>query len=379
MDDRPPPGYRGVEAGGPKGGRDLATTDAIDLIYEAALVPERWREALGAMEAISGSASGSIIVFSEHEGPRGIASQDLENVFQAFLDSGDWRRSGRIQGLIEMKPANFVVIEEVIPEEVSRCDPAWQRLRAQGRAHQLCSMAAVPSGETLSFTFERRREDGAYRARDMAVLDRLRPHLVRAGLVAARLALGRARAAVETLERIGLAAAVIGPSGKVIAANDLLDAMAPALIPTAHGGIAINDPARNAELRAALQSPGGAGGEGRSLSIPIAGAGGQPPLIVHLLPVRGQAQDIFSGGRMLMVVSTIARKPGPQPELLYALFDLSPAEARLTAALLGGATPKEIAAAGGVAISTVRSQIRSILAKTGVRRQAELTQLLAGL
>jgi DNA-binding CsgD family transcriptional regulator len=360
-------------------GPDPVTTTAIDLIYEAALVPARWRDALGAMEALSGSASGSIIVFSEKDGPRGIASQDVDDTFQGFLQSDEWKRSVRVQRMIGMKPANFVPIERFVSEEVSRRDPAWQRLRAQGRAHQLCSMAPVASGEIICFTFERMGKEGPYRSRQASALDRLRPHLVRAGLVAARLALAKAQAAVETLERIGLAAAVIAPSGRVIAANALLDTLAPALIPTALGGIAISDSARNAELHEALQSAGRGLWGTRRLSIAIAGSGEHPPLIVHLLPVRGQAQDIFSGGQVLMVVSAIARKPAPQPELLYALFDLSPAEARLAAALTSGVTLAEIAARNAVSISTLRSQLRSILAKTGARRQAELMQLLAGL
>jgi len=54
---------------------------------------------------------------------------------------------------------------------------------------------------------------------------------------------------------------------------------------------------------------------------------------------------------------------------------LTPAEARLAAALATGATLEQIAAAHRVTEATLRSQLRSIFSKTGTSRQAELVRL----
>jgi DNA-binding CsgD family transcriptional regulator len=62
---------------------------------------------------------------------------------------------------------------------------------------------------------------------------------------------------------------------------------------------------------------------------------------------------------------------------MRSLFDLTPSEARVARGLAVGETLKGIASAGGVAISTVRSQLRQVLEKTGCARQAELMSLLA--
>jgi len=65
--------------------------------------------------------------------------------------------------------------------------------------------------------------------------------------------------------------------------------------------------------------------------------------------------------------------------MLHGLFDLTEAEARLVGELaVGGALP-EIADRIGLSHHTLRAQLRAILAKTGVHRQAELLQLLANL
>ena len=56
---------------------------------------------------------------------------------------------------------------------------------------------------------------------------------------------------------------------------------------------------------------------------------------------------------------------------------LSAAEARVMHGLCNGAAPRELAARGGVKISTVRTQISSIRSKTGVRTVTELVRSVA--
>lgn len=65
-------------------------------------------------------------------------------------------------------------------------------------------------------------------------------------------------------------------------------------------------------------------------------------------------------------------------DVLQGLFDLTAAEARIARHLLEGSTASDIAANDEVSINTVRSQIRSILVKTGVSRQTDLIGLLSG-
>ena len=59
-----------------------------------------------------------------------------------------------------------------------------------------------------------------------------------------------------------------------------------------------------------------------------------------------------------------------------ARFDLTHAQARLALFLAEGGTINEYAAAMGIKTSTVRTHLKSVFAKTGVKRQAELAILL---
>ena len=69
----------------------------------------------------------------------------------------------------------------------------------------------------------------------------------------------------------------------------------------------------------------------------------------------------------------------PAAEVLTALFDLTPAEARIARKIAEGRTVKEIADAGNLSVETVRGQLKTVLAKTGVDRQTDLALLLTGL
>lgn len=64
--------------------------------------------------------------------------------------------------------------------------------------------------------------------------------------------------------------------------------------------------------------------------------------------------------------------------VLFDQFGLTPAEAAVSAALCEGASLRAIAEARGAAITTVRNQVKSVMAKAGVRRQSELVARLRG-
>lgn len=67
------------------------------------------------------------------------------------------------------------------------------------------------------------------------------------------------------------------------------------------------------------------------------------------------------------------------PYVLAAAFDLTPAEARVAAAVAVGVGVEDVAQRLAISIHTVRSHLQAVFSKTGVARQAELVGLIAGL
>ena len=91
-------------------------------------------------------------------------------------------------------------------------------------------------------------------------------------------------------------------------------------------------------------------------------------------------RNLHSRDSIHPVVVEISLNTGLLDPLALAAFalasGLAPAEIDAVRCLAAGQTPADIAAARGVATSTVRQRLKSVLAKTRSRRQAELIRLV---
>lgn len=86
-----------------------------------------------------------------------------------------------------------------------------------------------------------------------------------------------------------------------------------------------------------------------------------------------------SFGRTPQALFTVFEPGAPvdiDPFILSTTFDLTPAEARVAAMIVGGNSPEACAKEGHVKISTVRSQLVSIYRKTGATGQADLVRMV---
>jgi DNA-binding CsgD family transcriptional regulator len=218
---------------------------------------------------------------------------------------------------------------------------------------------------------------GPANASELATLDALRPHLGRAALMAARLRLERARAASEALAAIGLAAVVLAENGKVLAANALIEASVGVVRWRAGDRFALKDSAANLLLRNALARTDAEAGAG-ALSFPVRDVETHSLNIGHVIPVRLTARDLFSRSVAVCVLAPVAAPAAPSVELVRALFDLTPMEARVARGLAGGKTVEDLAGDGGISANTVRVHVRGVLEKTGCHRQIDLVALIAG-
>lgn len=106
-------------------------------------------------------------------------------------------------------------------------------------------------------------------------------------------------------------------------------------------------------------------------------------VLVTPLPARLATTPLSIGGRVpgqaLILLRHLAEQTVPRAEILRALFGLSSAEAEVARALAGGASKMAVAAARGLRETTVRTQVRAVLAKTGATNLRDLERILGGL
>ena len=154
------------------------------------------------------------------------------------------------------------------------------------------------------------------------------------------------------------------------------------VLKVAKGHLLCSDPVSQSRFLAALEKAACTGRAANLLIYPI----GHPEHRFSMTLVNIQDRETTIQDRdnptcsnVLCVLSRLDQRRFATVRQLMELFALSAAEARLTHALCQGSSLEEYASDQGLKQPTVRTQLRSVLAKTGTTRQATLIRLVAGI
>lgn len=165
------------------------------------------------------------------------------------------------------------------------------------------------------------------------------------------------------------AMAVVDEMGVCLASNAVFEDLFPRIFVQCKGRISLRHERPNQRFASLLAGVTGS----QQVRIGVPAARGVGPVVVRLERV-GPTCD-----RRLLTVIDLSRREGPSLSLLQDLFGLTNSEAKVAQAV-GEALPiQALAEALGLSLQTVRSQLRAVFAKTGVRRQVELAVLIARL
>jgi CRP-like cAMP-binding protein/DNA-binding CsgD family transcriptional regulator len=126
---------------------------------------------------------------------------------------------------------------------------------------------------------------------------------------------------------------------------------------------------RRASAKGSAEEIGGAlmvsrGSQARSL-----------PILISPLASREYSFNNQTAAAALFISDPDLAIPGPQ-EIFRKLYGLTPAEARLSSALLQGKNVGQVAKEFEIKVNTVRSHLKSIFLKTGANRQSDLVRIL---
>ncbi len=349
--------------------------DLADRISEAAVRPEFWPAVLRGFAEVAECRAAALVATREG-GFKWIGcsplAEDVARNHYSFPGGQD-----RSRRLMATKRAGFVSDHEVYTQEEMFSEPLYtDYFFRNGFGRGIATAIEVPTGDTIILSAEGDYRHGAFGPAIYDRLNSLRPHLARSALVAARLAFERARTAVETLSGLALAACAVSRAGTVLVANGEFEAER--LLWTTRGGnrIALFDRRADGLLAEAL---GLIATQQGVRSLPLMAQDGGHPAVLHVVPIRRAAHDLFAQAAAILVLTKASAAPTQSTPLLQALFDLSPIEAGIAARIAAGDTAETIAAADGKSIGTVRNQLKSVLAKTGCRRQVDLARLLTQL
>jgi DNA-binding CsgD family transcriptional regulator len=349
----------------------------LDLIYEAAAVPDKWPNVLDRLAQLAGAA-GTFLITADPRTTRWTSSDSLRQLGLEILEGRWHERNPRMERLMLHKHAGFMREVDMFTAEEMDQEPTFRDLlRPRGFGWAAGALVQVPSDDMLLFSIERRFADGPVDHSVIVELNSLRPHLARASLMSARLRLERAQGMTDSLTMMGLPSAVLSADGKVIATGPLFEQIGGQIVSRAFGRIALRHAGANALLSRAIENLNSDEFQSGAKSIAVPPVGDDAAMIIHLIPIRRSAHDIFGPAMGILVVTPLGSPQTLPDDLLNGLFDLSPAEIRAANGLLRGKTIDSLASEFGLSRETLRSQVKAVLAKTGTGRQSDLVSLLA--
>ncbi|CAG9170695.1 hypothetical protein LMG23992_01737 [Cupriavidus laharis] len=175
----------------------------------------------------------------------------------------------------------------------------------------------------------------------------------------------------EAFSSFDEAICLVGATGAVIRVSPLAqEIFASPLFAARHGVLWHADPRMHAMLlrhvAAACQT-----GMRQTMTIP-AGSG-----VTVTIDMAIAGPSLRIAGECCVLMRMQRRDSGgtqPDPDRLAAAFHITPAEARVLAALVSGQTATAYAASAGVSVNTVRKQIAMLMTKMHCNRQSELVR-----
>jgi DNA-binding CsgD family transcriptional regulator len=210
--------------------------------------------------------------------------------------------------------------------------------------------------------------DGEMRARDVE------PD---AGLPLRSVGESSALLGLEAMNAFSVGVAIVDRRGFVAFANTKgAELIARRAIFRCSAPLALHDANSNEELRRAIV----AATVRVSGALRLRGRDARPAISAVVAPLGSAAgSPSQSQTKVLLAMNELIPSRAIPNVWLSQLFGLTPTESSVTNWLVSGRTLDEYALDRGVSLATVRSQIKTVLAKTGMSRQVQLVAALARL
>lgn len=352
----------------------------IELLYAAAAGGELLIDALGGIVAALAADAGGLIVLDPagariHEGALVGVTPELQQSYGPLVTRQDMRPV--FTRVAKHIPADGVV-DEVIGAgpDLDRTAFKQEWLRPLCVDHYLMSPIVLSPPRLGFLVVTRSAATGRFDGDARASIAVLRPHLVRAMQLRSRLD-GAAFDGLAALDRICQGVLLLDGKGRIRHANSLGEA----ILRDGDGlrneaGILTCQHAEDATaLRRAIDASARMVGEAPHV-LAIRRRSARRPLSVLIAPLRGRSAWTSASPACCAIVTDAERAQPASPATMRRLYGLTAAEARIAAALLESDRLVDVAEKLSISLSTVRTLLQRVFAKTDTHRQAQLVRLM---
>ncbi|WP_116365175.1 helix-turn-helix transcriptional regulator [Parahaliea mediterranea] len=364
----------------------------LGLIYDGPLEDRPWQSALPQLRERFDAQVASLVLRPPAQDDNGLILNSLrDGADESLADPNDWEVIAYREQFFALDPFinlplnRVVALEDMLDaQELEHSDYYRHYLQPVNLFHILGIDTAEPGGMVARLRFSRRRQDGAFDRQDRALLERIAPHLQRALHIHARLSRTTSERDLYAgaVNQLAVATIILDETGRVLNTN----ALAKALLEERNGllekdqHLQVGSRELNRRLQEALTTVIRAQQRGeasvvRALRVARSDGHADLGLVIRPIPSSEWGEGQASPCAAVFISDPELRESASQ-NTLGELFGLTPAEANLAILLSRGLSLAEVSEAQNVSQHTARAQLKSIFAKTGVSRQAELVRLV---
>ena len=373
---------------------DLEYDSLIGLIYQGCLEQRPWESFLPRLRQVMDAHAVSLVLRPPAAGDRGVilnCRRGGEAVEEQLADPNDWEamiyreQFFALDPFVNLPPDKVVTQQELVPN-AELLSSAYYRdyLEPIGVFHILGADTTEPQGLMARLRIARQLREPPFAAPQKALCAQLLPHLKRALQIHARLnhATSERDLYAGAVNQLSVATIILDEQSRVLNTNSLARELL-----AENDGLALTDDRlslgtrteneRLQEIVGATISAQLADATSMASALRVARPSGHPDLGLVIRPVpasewaKGQASPCVA-----IFISDPHHQENASTQMLTELFQLTPAEANLAIKLARGLSLAEVAEQQSVSQHTTRAQLKSIFAKTGATRQAELVRLV---
>jgi DNA-binding CsgD family transcriptional regulator len=369
----------------------------VGLIYQGALEEQPWQSALPALREALDAQVVSLILRPPTADDQGVIlncvrqDQNRSAHDSTLADPNDWEVCAYREQFFSLDPFinlpldKVITLEDILPDkDLVTSDYYLYYLKPIGLFRILGVDTAEPGGMLARLRCSRPNTEERFKLRERQLLTLLTPHLRRAIEIYAKLNRMTSERDVYAgaVSQLSVASIILDEQGRLLTTN----AVGRALLDQGEG-ISLRDGRLhiegrdiNKELQQALATIIKAQQRGetsvvRALRVPRPAGRSDLGLVIRPVPA-SQWSEGQSSPSAAVFISDPDLHESTSRQILGELFALTPAEANLATLLARGLSLAQVSTAQTISQHTARAQLKSIFAKTGVSRQAELVRLV---
>lgn len=370
----------------------------VHAIYQGALEDTPWQGFLPLLRERMDALAVSLILRPPAEDDPGVilnAARDNshtgEGITLTLADAGDWQPAAYRERFFALDPfinlprdtvMSLAELTKGLP--LASTDYYREYLEPAGVFHVLGADTETPEGLLACLRISRGPDEADFNKADRALCEFVLPHLARAIRIHARLNRMESERAVYAgaVTRLAVGSILLDDQGRVLDTNDVANTLLERRdgLSVSDGRLQLADRSLTRNLQTMIDEVLSARHKQETTvvrALRVSRPSGLHDLGLILRPIPAPA---YAESQAAPAVAIFIRDPEQQLETSAAdiekLFGFTRAESALTLLLSRGLSIAEAATELGISQHTARAQLKSVFAKAGVTRQAELIRLV---